>query len=74
MDRESLPPKVLQTVGLLGLIVLGVFWGATGRIEPTLLATAGSLVGIGHYVGAVKQLNGHAKPSNGNGQPNGAHV
>jgi hypothetical protein len=63
LARDSLPPKVMQLVGLGGLVVLGVFWGFTGRIEPTLLATTGGLVGIGHYAGAVKSLTSRDESS-----------
>lgn len=53
---DSLPPFVLQLVGLVGLIALGVFWAITARLSPTLLGTTCALVGIGQYVDAVQGL------------------
>jgi hypothetical protein len=47
---------VLQVVGLAGLVAFGVFWGLTDRLSPTLLAAAGSLVGVGTYVRALAAL------------------
>ena len=54
--RDTLPPGVLQIVGLAGIVMLGIFWAVSGRLDPTLLAAAGSLVGIGQYVTAHRGL------------------
>lgn len=56
LKREQLPPIALQLVGLIGIVGLGIFWGVSGRLSPTLLATAGSLVGAGSYVNALRAL------------------
>jgi hypothetical protein len=63
MHNERLPAWILQLVGVLGLLACGVFWAFTNRLEPSLLAASGSLIGIGQYVGAVKTLtSGKADP------------
>lgn len=53
---DSLPPYVLQLVGLVGLVGQGGFWAFTGRLSPSLLAAAGGLVGVGQYVDALRWL------------------
>lgn len=56
LDRERLPPLILQVFGLAGLFGIGIFWAITDRLSAPLLAVAGSLVGAGTYVDAVKSL------------------
>lgn len=63
MNRDALPPTVLQAVGLVGLVSLGVFWAVTNRLNPTLLATMGGLVGLGQYGGAIRALTSSESPS-----------
>lgn len=62
MHNERLPAWILQLVGVAGLLACGVFWAFTNRLEPSLLAASGSLIGIGQYVGAVRQLV-HGSPA-----------
>ena len=56
LNRDRLPPLVLQVFGLGGLLFIGIFWAITNRLSAALLATAGSLIGAGTYVDAVKSL------------------
>lgn len=60
-QRDELPPKVLQLVGLSGIIGCAIFWGAADRLEPTLIAAFGTLAVYGQYQAAkgVLRRNGH---------------
>lgn len=48
--RDFLPPFVLQLVGLLTFLFFCGFWAFTGRVEPALLASSGTL-----YAGGLVQ-------------------
>lgn len=63
-QRDDLPPKVLQGVGLLGIFACTIFWGATDRLEPTLIAAFGTLAVYGQYQAAKNVLK---RNGNGNG-------
>jgi hypothetical protein len=45
--RDTLPPIVLQVVGILAFIFFCAFWAITGRLAPELLAASGTLYGVG---------------------------
>lgn len=51
-----LPPWVLQVVGLVVFLFFVGFWAVTGRVEPTLLAASGGLIGAGLYADAKRSL------------------
>jgi hypothetical protein len=53
-----LPPWVIQVTGLLLILFFAVVWLLTDRIEPTLIALAGTLIGGGEYIRAKRSLNG----------------
>lgn len=57
-----LPPWVIQGTGLLAFTFFVGFWAFTGRIEPTLLAFAGTMVGLGLYQGAKRSLTEPDQP------------
>ena len=63
-QRDDLPPKVLQLVGLFGIIGCAIFWGAADRLEPTLIAAFGTLAVYGQYTAARNALK---RNGNGNG-------
>lgn len=46
-----------MVIGSVGIVFVTIFWALTGRIEPSLLALFGSLVGISEGVNAVRDLN-----------------
>ena len=56
MRGDYLPPWVIQGTGLVVFLFFAGFWAATGRVEPTLLAASGTLVGLGQYQQAKRQL------------------
>lgn len=56
LHSDRLTPLVLQVFGLISFLSMGIFWAVTDRISAALLAVAGSLVGAGTYVDAVKSL------------------
>lgn len=56
LHSDRLTPLVLQVFGLTSFLSMGIFWAVTDRISAALLAVAGSLVGAGTYVDAVKSL------------------
>lgn len=56
LHSDRLTPLVLQVFGLMSFFSMGIFWAVTDRISAALLAMAGSLVGAGTYVDAVKSL------------------
>lgn len=45
--RDTLPPIVLQLVGLGILLFFVGFWAVTSRVEPIMLSAAGTLIGAG---------------------------
>lgn len=57
-----LPPAVLQVVGLSAFVFFVGFWAATDRIEPTLLAAAGTLYGAGLLQHASSRLKDQEPP------------
>jgi hypothetical protein len=46
-STEFLKPKIVQAVGVAGIVAMFVFWAATGRLEPVLLSAFGGLVTFG---------------------------
>lgn len=38
------------------MVFITVFWAMTGRIEPSLVALFGSMVGVSEGVGALRDL------------------
>lgn len=66
MDRRSTIDEWVSTiarvVGLVGLIAFSVKWMATGRIEPTLVAAAGGLYGLGKAGEALAALRRTPSP------------
>ncbi len=56
MRSDFLPPKLIQAVGLMGFVALGVFWAVTNRIEPMLLAFSGSLITGGNLLEVYLKL------------------
>jgi hypothetical protein len=48
---QYLPPRLLQTVGVLLLIASAVFWAVTGDQSALLVGAALSLIGLGAYSG-----------------------
>lgn len=63
MTGGYLPPWVLQVVGLLVFVFFVGFWAVTGRVEPTLLAAAGGLIGAGLYADARRALTTGERPT-----------
>lgn len=56
--RESLlawTPVVARYLGLTGVVFVALVWLLTNRIEPTLLATFGSLIGLGEAADAARE-------------------
>lgn len=51
------------TIGAVGIIFLTIFWALTDRIEPSLVALFGSMVGVSEGVGAVKDILVSSKES-----------
>lgn len=45
-----LPPRVIQTVGLVGLVGFAVLWAITDRVSTELLGAFGALVGFGQLL------------------------
>lgn len=60
MTSEFLSPKIIQTVGLLGFVALGIFWAATDRLDPLLLAMSGSLITGGNLLEVYLKLRSSA--------------
>lgn len=56
MTNDFLSPKIIQVVGLLGFIALGIFWAVTDRLDPLLLATSGSLITGGNLLEVYLKL------------------
>lgn len=56
MTGEFLSPRIIQAVGLAGVVCLGIFWAITDRLEPLLLATAGSFITGGNLLEAYLRL------------------
>lgn len=44
-------------LGAVGIIFMTGFWALTGRIEPTLVALFGSLVGISEGANAIRDFS-----------------
>jgi hypothetical protein len=63
MTGGYLPPWVLQVVGLAVFLFFVAFWAVTGRVEPTLLAAAGGLIGAGLYADARRALTTSNQPT-----------
>lgn len=49
-------PVALRFTGLAGVVFVAGVWLVTDRIEPSLLALFGSMVGIGEGADAVRDL------------------
>ncbi len=49
-------PVALRFTGLAGVVFVAGVWLVTNRIEPSLLALFGSMVGIGEGADAVRDL------------------
>jgi len=49
----ALAPTV---IGAVGLVTLGIFWMATGRVDQFLITTFGGLLGIGQGAQALAAL------------------
>lgn len=56
MRMNSLPPIVIQLVGLAMAVFFAVFWVVTGRVEFSLLGLAGTLVSVGTAAQGRKAL------------------
>lgn len=70
MNRTSLQewfPIVLRYGGFAIFVFFVVFWVATSRVEPTLLAGAGTMMGLGEGAAAIRDL-ANAKPPQQNGE------
>lgn len=50
---DALPPRVLQSIGIVGVCGLTVFWAFTDRVDPAILATFGGLIGLGQTIEAL---------------------
>lgn len=61
-QRDDLPPRVLQLVGLVGMIACFCFWAATDRLEPAIFTGFGALTAYGQVQVARRRLR-----NNGNG-------
>jgi hypothetical protein len=57
---DFLSPKIIQAAGLLGFAVFGGFWMVTDRLEPLLLAFAGSLITGGNLLEVYLKLRSPA--------------
>lgn len=57
-----LPPWVIQAVGLALVLFFAIVWYLTDRIEPTLIALAGTLIGGGEYLRAKRGLTSNEDP------------
>lgn len=58
-SQQSLPPRVMQTVGLCGLVGCAIFWAVTsltgeGESNAVIITAFGSLTGLGVVTGAVQ--------------------
>lgn len=72
--NQTLPPRIVQLVGLGLIVAFSLFWALTGRVEPTLIAAAGGLVGIGQGLSALEALRAAGKgepPRNGSKNESG---
>jgi disulfide bond formation protein DsbB len=56
MDRQYLPPRVLQLFGVLLLVAFAAFWAITGRESVVLVGAAMSLILLGAYGSAQHAL------------------
>lgn len=60
MDRRAAIDEWISTIarvlGLVGLVAFSAKWMATGKIEPTLVAAAGGLYGLGKAGEALAAL------------------
>lgn len=59
---EGARPWIPVILGAVGIVFLTIFWAFTGRIEPSLLALFGSLVGISEGVNAMRDLKNPKPP------------
>lgn len=60
--RDTLPPIVLQVVGVAAFIFFCGFWAITGRLAPELLAASGTLYGVGLASEARRSLRPPPEP------------
>lgn len=57
MNRQGTTRAWLSpALGTAGIIFVTAFWAITGRIEPSLVALFGSMVGVSEGVGAIRDL------------------
>lgn len=54
-DQSYLPPRFLQIVGVLLLLLFAGFWMATGRQSTLLVGAAGSLILLGGAYDKARQ-------------------
>ncbi len=48
---QYLPPRLLQSVGVVLLVAAAIFWAVTGHQSALLVGAALSLIGLGAYSG-----------------------
>lgn len=53
---ESWAPVIVMYLGMALLIFCAIFWAATNRLEPMLLAAAGGLLGTSQGLDALHGL------------------
>lgn len=56
--RDTLPPYVLQVVGLVSFLFQMVFWAMTNKVSEVLVAASGSLYSIGLAGEARRMVKG----------------
>lgn len=58
-------PVAMRFTGLLGVVFVAAVWLLTNRVEPSLLALFGSMVGIGEGADAIRELGNRPPPPDG---------
>jgi hypothetical protein len=60
--NDYLAPKIVQTIGLLALLIQLGFYFITNRYEPVFLGAFGSMIPIGQFLGARQALERPPEP------------
>lgn len=55
-------PVAMRFTGLAGVVFVAAVWLLTNRVEPSLLALFGSMVGIGEGADAIREAQRASSP------------